>query len=101
VVLSLAAVILGVVASFLVPGRQAIMAMALAAIIALTASAIGVSNIGASVPNPGAAPVERPVSAVGQINLQYGYFITVAGLLVAIAACAAALSGRRSGAPSP
>jgi hypothetical protein len=94
VVVSLAAVIAGLVASFLLRGRAAIFAMASAALIALVASAIGVSSLGPSAP----APSQR--TAIGQVDLQYGYFITVAGLLVAIGACGMALS-RRDGPNGP
>lgn len=95
--LSLAAVILGLVASFVVMGRPAMVAMAIAAVIALVASAIGISNIGVSVQSAGGQ--ERPVSAIGQVDFQYGYFITVAGLLAAIAACGMALTRRGSNGP--
>jgi hypothetical protein len=101
VVLSLAAVIVGLVASFVLAGRQAILAVAIAAIVALIASAIGLSDIGVTTQSPGAPPVEQPVSAVGQVNLQYGYFITLAGLLVAIAGCGMALTRRESAVGSP
>jgi hypothetical protein len=94
VVVSLAAVIAGLVASFLLRGRAAIFAMAAAALIALVASAVGVSSLGSSAP----APSQR--SAAGEVDLQYGYFVTVAGLLVAIGACGAALGGR-AGSNSP
>jgi hypothetical protein len=93
VVVSLAAVIAGLVVSFLLRGRAAIFAVAAAALIALIASAIGVSSLGASAP----APSQQP--ALGQVNLQYGYFVTVAGLLVAIGACGMSLSGRGRGQP--
>jgi hypothetical protein len=91
VVISLAAVIAGLVVSFLLRGRAAIFAVAAAALIALVTSAIGVSSLGSS------APAGAQRAAVGQIDLQYGYFITVAGLLVAIGACGMALSGRGGG----
>ena len=92
VALSLAAVVIGLVVSFLAAGRQAILTMAAAAIVALSASAIGVS----SVTTGGQAAPSQQASAVGQVNLQYGYFITVAGLLATIAACGMALTRRWS-----
>ncbi|HEX4199318.1 MAG TPA: hypothetical protein VHZ26_17925 [Caulobacteraceae bacterium] len=101
VVLSLAAVVLGLVVSFLLTGRRAIVAMAAAAIVALAASVVGVSDIGVTAQSAGAAPVERPVNAVGQVDLQYGYIITVAGLLTALAACGAALARRGSNTAPP
>jgi hypothetical protein len=76
VALSLAAVIVWIVASFLMVGRQAILAMVAAAIVALGASAIGGTN------------------------LQYGYFITVAGLLASIGARGIALTRWEGGAAS-
>jgi hypothetical protein len=53
-----------------------------------------VSSLGSSAP----APSQR--SALGQVDLQYGYFITVASLLVAIGACGTALAAR-GGSNSP
>ena len=95
VALSLAAVVVGIVMSFLVKGRRAIIAMAAAAIIALIASVVGVSSVtttGQALPQP-----SQQASAVGQVDLQFGYFITVVGLLVAIGACGTALTRRQSG----
>jgi hypothetical protein len=93
VMLALAAVIAGIVASLLVRGRQAILTVFAAAVVALVASAIGVANVASS------APVEPQGSAdaLGAAHLQYGYFITVAGLLVAIGASGLALAGRQGG----
>jgi len=100
VTLSLASVIFGIVASFVVRrSRQAILTMAIAAIVALVASAVGVSSA-----SSGAQAEPEPwrqrgaVSAIGRVDLQYGYLTTVAGLLVAIGACGMALS-RRDDAP--
>jgi hypothetical protein len=99
VLLSLAAVIGAIIAGFLARGRRSIVAVLAASLIALAASGIGVASISSSA---GDAPLRsQPAAAgseAGQINLQYGYFITVAGLVGAIGACAAALVGRRAGA---
>ena len=107
VALSLAAVIAGIVASFVLRGRAAFPAMAVAALIALVASAIGVANVSSKLV---AEPAKtHSANTVGWVDLQYGYFITVAGLVAAIGACGMALSGRegfseassRSSSPGP
>ena len=106
VALSLVAVIIGIVLSFLVRARQAMLAMITTAIVALVASIIGVSNVSSggqpeSQPSPRMSvskpPLERPAIALGQVDLQYGYFITIAGLLAAIAACGMTLTRREAG----
>jgi hypothetical protein len=96
VMLSLAAVIGGIAASFLLQGRQALLAMATLAIVALVASAIGVSTVVTI--DQAATPRQRGASSppLNRVDLQYGYLMTVAGLLVAIGACGTAL-GRRGG----
>jgi hypothetical protein len=91
--LSLAAVIAGIIVSFVLRDRAAFVGMAFAAIIALVASAIGVANVSAKVvgDQPGRS---QPSNAVGWVDLQYGYVITVAGLVAAIGASGMALSRR-------
>ena len=88
VMVSLAAVLGGLVASFMMKGRQAIVGMLAAAIVALVAGTIGLSTVSSSVQ---AQPQQS--NALGQVDLQYGYFVTVAVLLAAIAACAVTLAG--------
>jgi hypothetical protein len=95
VALALSAVVVGLVASFAARGRGTILALLAAAIVALFASAAGIASIGAEA-GPHRAPLGGQPSAgatgaLGETALQYGYFITLAGLLAAIAACGAAL----------
>jgi len=97
VALSLAAVVVGIVASLLRAGRGAIVALAVAAVVALIASAIGVANVSSKM--LGGPERSQPSGAVGGVDLQYGYVITVAGLLAAIGACGAALGGRERSPP--
>jgi hypothetical protein len=87
VALSLAAVIVGLALSFLVRGRQALLAVGAAAIVALAASAIGV----ASESSVGETAASRS-QALGRVDLQYGYLVTVAGLVAAICACGVSLA---------
>jgi hypothetical protein len=108
VLLSLAAVIFGLVASFLIRGRQALLAMGAASVVALAASGIGIASASSDPPADALRPPQRDVGApppagsasAVQVQLQYGYFINVAGLLVAIGACGVALTGRSRGAGS-
>ena len=100
VVLSLVAVVAGILASFVMRGRQAIVAMGACAIVALAASAIGVSSVvSAEVPpSPRASnPSLGQSSGLARVDLQYGYLMTAAGLLVAIGACGLALTRRERG----
>jgi len=103
VVLSLAAVVAGILASFAMRGRQAIVVMAACAIVALAASAIGVSSVVSSgraeaLPSPRASnPSLGQSSGLARVDLQYGYLMTAAGLLVAIGACGLALTRRERG----
>lgn len=97
VTLALAAVVGGLVASFLARGRQAFVAMAVAAVVALVASAIGLASVvtGARAEVQSA---QHRSAALGSVNLQYGYMITVAGLLATLAVCGMTLaSGRVAG----
>lgn len=110
VALALAAVVVGLIASFAARGRGAILALLAAAVVALFASAIGISTISAggpvgASPSPlgrlAGQPTAGSADALGQTSLQYGYFMTLAGLLAAIGACGAALgrAGRSGEAP--
>lgn len=95
VTLSLAAVIAGIVASFAMKGRQALLAMATAAIVALVASAVGVSSVTpGAVSQPSQPSQHAGAGALGRVDLQYGYLITVAGLLAALGACGVTLARR-------
>jgi len=98
VLLTLVAVIGGLLASFLMRGRQALVAVAALAIAALIASAIGIASVTSSAPAEGQSAGN---AALIPSDLQYGYFITVAGLLAAIGASGAGLAGRKGGGPGP
>jgi hypothetical protein len=104
VIAALAATISGLIVSFVFRGRGAAAGMGGLALVALAASGIGVASAASAAPSdplrppPGsaeAAPDDG--SGATEVNLQYGYFITVAGLLVAVGACGAALAGRGTG----
>ena len=98
-------VIAGLVASFVMKGRQAILAVLAASIIALVASVVGVSDVTRSFQDQaqqqqvrGGQPVDQSLNqsmaGLFRVDLEYGYFLTAAGLLAAIAACAMVLTGR-------
>jgi hypothetical protein len=95
-------VILGIVASFVLKGMQAIQAMLAAAAVALVLSIIGVSGISSDAQaeaqrqpiGGGDQTASQSLNGLLRVDLQYGYYITVAGLLAAIAACGLVLSGR-------
>jgi hypothetical protein len=99
---SLALIILGLVASFILRGRTAVLAMAGAALAAFVLSAFGVSRIGADAhaaaqsPQPGAQFDPSMANAI-QVHAQYGYWLTSIALLVCLGACALILTGRSSG----
>jgi hypothetical protein len=99
VIVALAATISGIVVSFIFRGRAAAAGLGGLALVALAASGIGVGSAGAAAPAgalraPGAASPAADAGSGAEVNLQYGYFITVAGLLVAVGACGATLAGR-------
>jgi hypothetical protein len=99
VIISLAATISGIVVSFVFRGRAAAAGLGGLALVALAASGLGVASAGASAgTGPGATATANASGT--EVNLQYGYFITVAGLLVAIGACGATLAGRGKAADS-
>lgn len=104
VALALAALVVGLVASLAARGRGAVLALLAASVVGLVGSAIGVSTISAGGPvEPQRAPLVASQTgsvsgaAPGETKLQYGYFMTLAGLLAALAACGAALG--RAGRP--
>jgi len=109
VILSLAAVIAGLGLSFLANGRRAILGMGAGAVVALAASGVGVSNASADAPtealrpqsDAGVASADGSGGGLVQVQLQYGYFITLAGLLTAIGACGVGLAGGERGGRLP
>jgi hypothetical protein len=95
-------VILGIVVSFVLKGRQAIQAMLAAAVLAVILSAIGVSGVTSDAEaeaqrqpaGAGEQSASQSLNGLLRVDLEYGYYVTVAGLLAAIAACGLVLSGR-------
>jgi hypothetical protein len=99
VAMSLAVIVLGLVGCLLVRGQRAAVILMATALAAAAASLIGVSQ---EVPS---AEVQAQLTAgpggdAGEVigaKLEYGYFVTLGGLIVAIAGAGLALAGR----PSP
>ena len=93
---SLGLIVLGLVGCLLARGRRAAMVLMAAALPAAVASLIGVSQ---EVPG---AVVQTQLGAGAsdgefiRAKLEYGYFVTLAGLIVTIAASGLALAGQRS-----
>jgi hypothetical protein len=102
--LTLAAVLAGAIVGFVLKAKAAVVGVLAAALIALAASVIGVLGITRSVQDEaqrqqqltaaGQQPVDPSVAALFRVELQYGYYLTVAGLLAAIGAGGLVLSGR-------
>jgi len=103
---ALVLIVLGLVGALLMRGRRAAGVLAAAALAAAIASLIGASqevpSAGAQAqlvggPSAGGDAAERQAAAelIGA-RLEYGYFVTLGGLIVAIAAGGLALAGRRS-----
>lgn len=102
---SLAFIVLGLVGCLLARGQRAAVILTAAALAAALASLIGVSQ---EVPSaevqaqlaagpPGGDPSARQAaSEIIRAKLEYGYFVTLGGLIVAIAGGGLALAGRRS-----
>jgi hypothetical protein len=86
-------------------GRRAAVILIAAALAAAAASLVGVSQ---EVPSPdvqaqlaagppgGDASARQAAGALIRASLEYGYFVTLGGLIVAIASGALALAGQRS-----
>ena len=102
---SLAFIVLGLAGALLARGQRGAVILMAAALAAAVASLIGVSQ---EVPSaevqaqlaagpPGGDPsARRAASELMSANLEYGYFVTLGGLIVAIAGAGFALSGQRS-----
>jgi hypothetical protein len=102
---SLGLIVLGLVGSLLARGRSAAMILAAAALAAALASVIGVSQEVPSAevqaqlaagPPSGDPAARQAAGALVSAKLEYGYFVTLGGLIVAIAGGGLALAGRRS-----
>jgi hypothetical protein len=102
---SLGLLVLGLVGSLLARGRQGAVILTAAALAAALTSLIGVSQ---EVPNAevqaqlaagppgGDASARQAASELVRAKIEYGYFVTLGGLIVAIAGGGLALSGQRS-----
>jgi|HubBroStandDraft_6_1064221.scaffolds.fasta_scaffold1219861_1 hypothetical protein len=96
---SLALVVLGLAGGMLLRGQGAALILAAGALAAALTSLIGVSQ---EVPNAevqaqlAGGPSAQTSGAVVSAKLEYGYFVTLGGLVVAIAAAGMALAGQRS-----
>ena len=97
-------IVLGLAGGLLARGRQAAAILTAAALAAAAASLIGVSR---EVPSAqvqaqlaagpsGDASVRQAASELIRARLEYGYFVTLGGLIVAIAGGGLALAGQRS-----
>jgi hypothetical protein len=96
---------LGLVGSFLLRGQRGALVLMAAAAAAAVASLIGVSQ---EVPSAEvqAQLTASPGGSAGQggflgAKLEYGYFVTLGGLIAAIAAAGLALAGRTSAGTEP
>ena len=107
---SLGLIILGLAGGLFGRGRRAAMILMAAALAAAIASLIGVSQ---EVPNAeaqaqiaggpygGDASARQAAGELVRAKLEYGYFVTLGGLVVAIAGGGLALAGRRSTSGEP
>jgi hypothetical protein len=101
-------IVLGLAGCLVVRGRRAAVILTAAALAAAVASLIGVSQ---EVPSAeaqaqlAAGPAGGDASAQAgefiRAKLEYGYFVTLGGLIVAIAGAGLALAGRRSSGGEP
>jgi len=107
---SLGLIILGLAGSLLARGPRAAVILAAAALAAAVASLVGASQ---EVPNAevqaqlaagppgGDASARQAASELIGARLEYGYFVTLGALIVAIAGAGLSLAGQRSRASEP
>ena len=107
---SLGLIVLGLVGGLLARGQRGTMILVAAALAAAVASLIGVSQ---EVPNAavqaqlaagppgGDASARQAAGELIRARLEYGYFVTLGGLIVAAAGGGLALAGRRSSGAGP
>jgi hypothetical protein len=107
---SLALIVLGLAGSLLARGPRAAVILAAAALAAAVASLVGASQ---EVPNArveaqlaagppgGDASARQAASELIGARLEYGYFVTLGALIVAIAGAGLSLAGQRSGVSGP
>jgi hypothetical protein len=102
---SLGFIVLGLAGCLLARGRRAAVILMAAALAAAVASLVGVSQEVPSAevqaqlaagPSGGDASARQAAGEVISAKLEYGYFVTLGGLIVAIAGAGLALAGRRS-----
>jgi hypothetical protein len=103
---SLGLVVLGLAGGLLARGRRAAVVLAAAALAAAVASLIGISQEvpGADIRAQFAGArlggdASARQGALIRARLEYGYFVTLGGLIVAIAGAGLALTGARGGEP--
>jgi hypothetical protein len=103
-------IILGLAGCLLVRGRRAAVILMAAALAAAVASLIGVSQEVPSAevqaqlaagPSDGDASARQAAGEFIGARLEYGYFVTLGGLIVAIAIGGLSLAGRRSSGSEP
>jgi hypothetical protein len=97
---SLGLIVLGLAGCLLARGRRAAVVLTATALAAAVASLIGVSQEVSSAqlaagPSGGEAS-EQKAGALISTRLEYGYFVTLGGLIVAVAGGGLALGGQRS-----
>ena len=105
---SVGLIVLGLACSLLVRGQRAVVILIAAALSAAVASLIGVSQ---EVPSadvqaqlaagPSGASARQTAGELIRAKLEYGYFVTLGGLVVAIAGGGLALAGQRSRGNAP
>jgi hypothetical protein len=107
---ALGLVVLGLAGSLLARGRAAALVLTMAALAAAVASLVGASQEVPSAdvqaqlaagPPGGDAAARRAAGALIRARLEYGYFVSLGGLIAAAAAGGLALVGRRSAGGDP
>jgi hypothetical protein len=98
-------IVLGLAGCLIARGRRAAVVLMATALAAAVASLIGVSQeVGsaevqaqlAAGPSGGDASKQKAAGALISTGLEYGYFVTLGGLIVAVAGSGLALGGQRS-----
>jgi len=107
---SLGLIVLGLAGCLLARGRRAAVILVAAALAAAIASLIGVSQEVPSAevqaqlaagPADGGAPARQAAGEFIRAKLEYGYFVTLGGLIIAIAGGGLAFAGQRSPGSEP
>jgi len=104
---SLGLIVLGLAGCLLARGRRAAVILMAAALTAAVASLIGISQevpsagVQAQLAAGGDASARQAAGEFIRAKLEYGYFVTLGGLIVAIAGGGLALAGQRSPGSEP